>query len=269
MITLILTLAAGCGIFSLANWIADMGLGWSVFTGAAGAVALQVLAGIFIQKFVRRDMEAVQAVMVEGQKKLQAKMQRWQLRPPGSIQAAQKEVADDTRVFVREALGLTSRLEKYRLWVPMMDRQIATARLQLNWMIKDFAMVDRLLPKALLLDPMLSAIKMARMQMTGSPIEDIRKVYRKAVARARYNQNVIPAAAMSWIELKRGDVDGAFKTLTDALKKSDNETLKLNHAHLMNNLPAHFSNSALGDQWYGLMLEEPKVRMQRQRPVYR
>jgi hypothetical protein len=269
MITLILMVAAGCGVFSAANWLVDMGLGWSIFTGGVGAVAFQIAAGVFIQKLVKCDMDAVQAVMVDGQKKLQAKMQRWQMRPPGSIQAAQKEIADDTRVFVSEALKRTSLLEKYRWWVPMMDRQIATARLQLSWMIKDFAAVDRLMPKVLLIDPMLSAIKMARMYMAGAPLDEIRKVYRKAAGRARYNQNVIPAAAMSWIEVKRGDVDGAFRTLTEALKKSDNETLKANHAHLMNNRPAHFSKSALGDQWYGLLLEEPKVKMQRQRPLYR
>jgi hypothetical protein len=269
MITLLLTLAAGGCVFVTANWAVDMGLGWSIFMGVAGAVVSQVLVGGFIQKRVKRDMESVQAVLVEGQKKLQAKMQRWQMRPPGSLQAAQKEIAADTQVFVKEALARTGVLEKYRRWVPMMDRQIATARLQLSWMIKDFRAVDALMPKALLIDPTMAAIKMSRMQMTGADIGEIRKLYRKASSRVRYNQNVLLAAAMSWIEIKRGDVDGAFKTLTEALKKSDNETLKQNHAHLMNNRPAHFSNSGLGEQWYSLLLEEPKVRMQRQRQAFR
>ena len=69
--------------------------------------------------------------------------------------------------------------------------------------------------------------------------------------------------------MRRGDSDGAFKTLTDALKKSDNQTLKQNHELLMNNRVAHFSNSGLGDQWYSLLLEEPRMRAQRQRSVYR
>ena len=69
--------------------------------------------------------------------------------------------------------------------------------------------------------------------------------------------------------MQRNDSDGAFKTLTEALKKSDDATLKRNHEILMNNRVAHFSNSGLGDQWYSLMLEEPKVKMQRQRSVFR
>jgi hypothetical protein len=75
-------------------------------------------------------------------------------------------------------------------------------------------------------------------------------------------------AGWSWILVRRGMIDEAFRALTAALKNSDNETLKRNHECLMNNRTAHFNNSGLGDQWYSLLLEEPKVRMQRQRPVY-
>jgi hypothetical protein len=214
-------------------------------------------------------MDAVQAVLAAGQRRLQEKMQRWQLRPPGSVQAAQKEVADDTRVFVTEAIGKTECLRKYRFWVPLMGRQIATAQLQLCWMIKDFRRVDQLMPKAMFVDPTLSAIKIARMYMKGEPLPAMAKVYGKAVRRLRYNGNVLLAAAWSWIQVERGDVDGAFKTLTEALKKSDDATLKRNHEVLMNNRVAHFSNSGLGDQWYSLLLEEPKVKVQRQRSVFR
>ena len=244
-------------------------MGWSIFTGVVGFGVFQVTAGLMIQKRVKRDMDSVQAILMEGQKKIQQKMQRWQMRPPGSIQAAQKEIFEDTKVFVREALAQTEVLGKYRLWVPLMSRQIATAQVQLSWMIKDFKTVDQLMPKVICIDPMMSAIKMARMYMLDAPMADIRKVYEKGVRRTRYNGNVLLAAAMSWMQVQKGDVDGAFKTLTEALKNSDNATLKNNHEQLMNNRVAHFNNSGIGDQWYSLLLEEPKVRTQRQRSVYR
>lgn len=269
MITLILALAVGFGGFAAAQYVADFGTGWSIFSGLVCFGVFQGVFGVFIQKRVKRDMDGVQAVLVAGQRRLQEKMQRWQLRPPGSIQAAQKEIAEDTRVFVTEAIAKTECLSKYRFWVPMMNRQIATAQLQLCWMIKDFRRVDALMPKAIFIDPTMSAIKIARMYMKGEPSEAIAKAYNKAVRRVRYNGNVLLAAAWSWIQVQRGDADGAFKTLTEALKKSDDATLKRNHEILMNNRVAHFSNSALGDQWYSLLLEEPKVKMQRQRPVYR
>ena len=269
MITLIIAIAVAGGSFVVAYFAAGLGIGWSIFLGVIGFGVFQGVVGYLIQKRVKRDMEAVQRILVEGQKRLQTKMQRWQMRPPGSLQAAQKEIADDTRIFVKDALAQTETLRKYKLWVPMMERQIATARLQLSWMIKDFKTVDELMPKAMLIDPSMVAMKMARLYMTGGDMKEIGKLYEKGVRRTRYNGNVLLAAAMSWMQVQKGDVDGAFKTLTEALKKSDNATLRQNHENLMNNRVAHFNNSGIGDQWYSLLLEEPKVRMQRQRSVYR
>ncbi len=269
MITLIAALAVGAGGFCAAYFAAGIGAPWSVFLGLVSFGVFQGVVGFRLQKKVKADMDGVQAILLSGQKRIQEKMQRWQMRPPGSVQAAQREIFEDTKIFVREAIAKTETLRKYRLWVPMMERQIATAQLQLNWMIKDFRRVDELMPKAMLLDPSLVAVKMARMYMLGADMKDIERVYLKTVRRLRYNQNVLLAAAMSWMQVKKGDVDGAFKTLTEALKKSDNEALKQNHAHLMNNRVTHFNNSGIGDQWYSLMLEEPKVKTQRQHPVYR
>ena len=172
-------------------------------------------------------------------------------------------------MFVKAALAQTEVLKKYRLWVPMIDRQMATAQLQLNWMIKNFKRVDELMPKALMMDPTMVAMKLARLQMLDAPTADITKCYEKGVRRFKYNQAVLPAACYTCILVKRGETDAAFKALTAALKNSDNEVLKANHVHLMNDRPAHFTNSGLGDPWYSLMLEEPKVKTQRQRSVYR
>ena len=273
MITLFIALAVAFGGFSASYWGADLGMGWSAFLGVLSFIVFQLAFNFFIQRKVKADMAKVQGILEGGQKRLQQKMQRWQMRPPGSIQAAQKEIADDTRVFVKEALAETEALRKYRLWVPMIERQMATAQLQLNWMIRDFKAVDRLMPKAMFLDPMMSAIKMARMYMLDAPTEEIGKVYRKGARRLRYNQNVLLAAAWSWILVKRNgsadDGESAFKALSEALEKSDNETLKRNHEILMNRRVPQFSNSGLGDQWYSLLLEEPRVKTQRQRPVYR
>ena len=269
MITLALAIAVGGGAFAAAYVAGDWGMGWSVFAGIAGFGVFQGVAGYLIQKRVRRVMERVQSVLTDGQKQLQQKMQRWQIRPPGSLQAAQREIEADTRVFVKKALEQTNDLEVFKPWVPMMGRQIATAQFQLFWMIKEFKKVDELMPKALFMDPTMKAMKMARMYMLGKPTEEIAKVYTKAVRGLRYNQNALLAAAYSWILVQRKDIDGAYKALIHALEKSDNETLKANREHLANNRVAHFSNAGLGEQWYALMLEEPKVRQQRQRMQWR
>ena len=142
MATLLIALAVGGGAFAAAFFAADWGWGWSVTSGVVSFLAVQGTVGFLVQKRVKREMERVQAILADGQKRLQQKMQRWQIRPPGSIQAAQREIESDTKLFVRQALEQTKSLERFRLWVPLMGRQIATARLQLSWMIKDFKTVD-------------------------------------------------------------------------------------------------------------------------------
>lgn len=269
MITFAIAFLISAGVFSLTCFVFDAAIGWGVFFAVVAFVAFQVLVGLKLKKLVTREMAKVQGILADGQKRLQAKMQRWQFRPPSSVQAAQREMFEDTKVFVGEALKATEGLSKYRHWVPLIERQMATAQLQLNWMIKNFDKVDELMPKAMMMDPTLVAMKIARMQMLDLPVEAIAKVYARATRRLRYNQNVLLAACYSWILVKRGDADGAFKVLTEALKNSDNEVLKRNHECLMNNRVAHFTNSGLGDQWYTLMLEEPKIRTQRPRSVYR
>ena len=267
---MILAIAVGSGSFAAAYYAGGWGPGWSVFTGIVGFGVFQGVVVLSLQRRIKRDMEVVQNIILDGQKRLQVKMNRWYVRPPGSVKAAQKELLEDSKVFVREALAEVEKLSKYRLWFPMIERQIATAKMQLCWMIKDFKTVDEVMPKALFVDPTSVAMKMSRMYMTIAPTEAIEKVYRKGVRRLRYNQNVLLAATWSWILVKRNadkdDGESAFVALTEALKSSDNEVLKRNHECLMNKRVAHFSNSGLGDQWYSLLLEEPRNNAHTSRP---
>ena len=269
MFSILISVAVGLAVGLGLGLTGTLGYGWSSFCGVVAFGATQFVVGRILQKRVKGAMDAVQAVLLDGQKRLQAKMARWQMRPPGSIQAMQAEMARDQKVFVTEALARTEALRRFIPWVPMMARQIATAQFQLFWMIKDFRKVDELMPKALFFDPTMTAMKMARLYMRDKPTEEIAKVYEKAVRRLRYNQNVLLAAAYSWMLVQRKDIDGAFKALNRALEKSDNETLKANRDHLANNRVAHFTNSGLGEQWYALLLEEPKIRQQRQRMQWR
>ena len=272
MLTVILTALFGVGVgigLSPLGLGVCAGYGWSTFWGVVSFGVMNAIVGHMINKRVKAAMGAVQNILMSGQKQLQAKIARWQMRPPGSLQAAQDEIARDQRAFVKEAVEQTEPLHRFDLWVPLMKRQIATAQFQLYWMLKDFKKVDELMEKAFFMDPTMSAMRLARMYMLDKPSAEIGKVYEKAVRRVRYNQNVLLAAAYSWMLVKRNEIDDAFKVLTHALEKSDNETLKANRELLANNRVAHFTNTALGDQWYALLLEEPKVHQQRPRQQWR
>lgn len=269
MYTVLLAVSAGLVTGLLLAFFSDFGYGWSTFFGVLALGAGQIGMGFFFQRKVKAIMLHVQSILVDGQKRLQAKTARWQMRPPASLKEAQNEIARDQKVFALEALAVVEELRRYVRWVPFMARQIATAQFQLRWMIRDFKAVDALMPKALFFEPVMSAMKLARMYATDAARADMEKVYTKAVARLRYNQNELLAATWSWILLKRGETDDAFKALNAALKKSDSPVLKANRDHLANNRPSHFSNAGLGENWYQLFLEEPKVRAPRQRMSWR
>jgi len=272
MITLLIAIAVASGVFSVFHFAVGLGLGWSITLGIVSFIAFQVIVGLQLRKRVMRDMERVQAILLDGQKKIQAKTQAWQWRPPSSIAAAQKEIFEDTKVFVKEALAQTETLRRYRLWVPMIDRQIATAQLQLNWMVKDFKRVDELMPKALMMDPAMVAMKLARQYSNGAAVEEIEKTYRKARLRLRYNQSAFLSSVMAWIYVKRDRLDEAHRLLDQACKDNNTEqepgaSLVRNRDALANNRVKQFSNAAFADQWYALFLEEPKVRYERRAPA--
>ena len=178
MLTIALAVLVGLAV-GLGLSLSDaMGYGWSTFFGVVAFGATQFGTGFFLQKKVKAVMMSVQEALVEGQKRLQAKTARWQMRQmcqPGSMnmKEVQREIDRNTREFVTEALRRVEPLKRFKLWVPLMDKQIATAQFQLHWMIKDFKAVDELMPKAIFLDPMSTAIKIARMYMTNASTADI------------------------------------------------------------------------------------------------
>lgn len=280
MITIILALTAGIGVSCVAFYAGDFGLGWSIASGIGAFLVVQIAMSLSIRKRMMAAMGRVQAIMENGQKALSAKTARWQFRPPSSYKAAQDEIARDTKAFVREALSAVEELRRFKIWVPMIERQMATARLQLNWMIKDFEAADRDFEKAFIVGGAMSAMALARAKMKNASLDEMRKIYEKRSRRLKYNENALIAGTWSWILVKKGLgekdpaeakklFDEAFKVLGAALKNSDNAQLMANHVALMNNRPEHFTNSGLGDQWYTLWLEEPKIRMPRQHIKYR
>lgn len=263
MFTSILCVLWGCLLGLALGLSGTASAGWSIGWGVLGAVVAQVGAGLWLRRKVKTAMDRVQGVLMSGQKRLQQKVAQWQLHPPGSVKQAQLELEREQRVFVEQALERSRELERFYRWTPMLRRQVDTLRMQLYYQTKDFKKVDALLPNCLFLDPMTAAMKLARMHVNGA--DGAEKFFEKHVRRQRYGQGIILYALYSWMLVQRGDLAGAQKILVRACEKAENETLKRNREHLANNRVGHFSNAGLGEEWYALGLEEPKVKMQRQR----
>ena len=265
LINLFVALCVGLGLTlsGVTGW--GWGLVWGVLTLVAGQVGL----GWLLKRRMGALSDQVQAVMARAQAQMQAKVKRWQTRQMANPKAAEAELAKDRDAMIAEVQALLRPLERYRLWVPFLGRQLATMELQFAWQRKDFKRVDALLPRALLLEPTLACIKLARLWQREAPAEALDKAFRRAVRRTRYDTSALLYATYAWMLVKRGAIDEAFRILREGDERNENATLKANLDHLANNRLAHFSNAGFGEMWYALWLEEPKFHPRRVRDMGR
>ena len=265
MITVILNVLAAVAVGVVLTLAGASPWYWSIVWGALVLVAGQLAVGWVLRRRLGAVNAQVQAVMQAAQANMQAKLRRWRTRQMTNQKAAEAELARDRDAMIAEVQAILRPLERYRLWIPLLGRQLATMELQFAWQKKDWARVDELLPRALFVEPLLVCMKLARLWRREAPTEELRKVFRKATRRARYGTTALVYATYSWMLLKRGEVDEAFRALVEADKKNEHATLKANRDALANNRLAHFSNAGFGEEWYALFLEEPKLRAQRVR----
>jgi len=264
MYTILISLFLGTVVGSTLVWTHAARPVWVIVWGMVGVIVGQFSLGLILRGKVKAAMDAVQNVLLSGQKKAQQKINHWQMRPPGSLKQAQTELERDQRVFIEQALETSKRLEKYVPWTLMLDRQIATLRMQLYYQLKEFRKVDALLPKCMFMDPMSAAMKLARLHVRGETAA-ADKFFQKQTRRLRYGQGTILYALYAWMLVQRKEIEAAHKVLVRACEKMENETIKANRDHLANNRVTQFSNAGLMEEWYALGLEQPKVKMQRQR----
>lgn len=255
-----LAVALGLALTDVSAW------GWAVFFGILGFFGCQFLAGLFLKKKIKSEMEAVQGILLSGQKQIQEKTNTWRFRPPGSPKQAQIELMKMQHVFIEKALKQSSAFERYYKWSPLLKRQIATFRMQMYYQDRNFKEVDRLMPSCLFVEPISMAMKMARMYVRKDSGVD--QYFEKSVRRLRYGQGAIIYGLYAWICVKKGEIDKAIAALQRSDKHMENETLKHALEVLLNNRPKQFSLAGLGDEWYALGLEEPRIKYQRvtQRP---
>lgn len=254
---------AGLTLSGVSPW------GWSLLWGALVLVGGQLAMGWLLRRRMASVNDRVQAVLRQGQARMQAKVQRWRNKQMTNQKAAEAELAKDRDALIDEVQGILRPLGRYRLWVPLLGRQLATMELQFAWQRKDWARVDALLPRALLMDPMLSCIRLARLWQREAPTMELRKAFRKATRRARYGTTALLASAFAWMLVRRGETDEAYKVLVEADERNEHPVVKANRDALANNRLAHFSNAGFGEEWYALWLEEPKIKTRRMRDTGR
>lgn len=241
---------------------------WSAVIAFIVLLGVQLLIALLLRAMSKKITVILQSIMQETQFKLQTLQNRFMQRP-----TSQKEMM---RAFEREQYaGLDRMLDALKLYEPlyrwnfMLKKQVNSMRMMFLYQKKDFAGADALMPRCVFYDPQSVAMKMARMYTNKTP--GLEKFFKKKSRSLKGNDAVLPFALYSWILVKEEKYEDAIKVLSDAKKKTSNEVIAQNLDTLLNQKYKHFSNSRLGDIWYSLYLEEPKMpkAQQQQQMRYR
>ncbi|MBM4152737.1 MAG: hypothetical protein FJ220_04340 [Kiritimatiellaceae bacterium] len=242
--------------------ITEIGLGGLIFGGTAALILPQVIISFVLRKKVGKVQTELQDLLMNGQKLISRKVQQFQTKPGGNIKTLQRQIETDQKAVIKEALAFTSHLEPFKKWNILMGKQINSMRLQFFYQLKEFDKVDQLLAskniltKPLMVEPLLIALKMAR-QYSNQDIAGAETTFNRHIKWFRGNKGKLLYGLMSWIYMEKGETEKARILLGKAKEITADATLTQNWENLSNCKESLFSNAGLGDEWYGLYLEEP------------
>ncbi|MDD5697504.1 MAG: hypothetical protein PHH77_02710 [Victivallaceae bacterium] len=259
MFTLIVSLAFAL----LAGWLSSRvyGMAWIIVNSIAVFTGCWIGIGLFIRRQINKINTLIQDQMTEAQRKINRKLQIFQSRPGANVKSVQKSLENEQNAAIAEALKTTYRIDPYFKWNFLLRKQISTMRMMFYYQMKDFRKVDELLPDCLLFDPRATAFKIARLYKRGAP--GIDKLFRQKIKRLKGENAALLYGLYSWILVKNGETEKALQLLTEARKKVDHPTIVENREKLANGKVKQFSNSGLGELWYSLYLEEPKIKQKK------
>ena len=263
MISLVIAITAGIGTFLTLTQYTDLNIVWNTIIALTATIVVQLSFGLYFRKKVNSVTEAIQNVIMEGQKKVQRKANMFQNKPAGGIKHMQKLLEKEQQGSILKAIELTKELEPHFKWSLLLDKQVNTMRMQFYYQLGDLKKVDELMPSCLFMDTLTVAMKMARQYKNNDP--ELEKTFNSKIKKFKDERGAILYALYSWILVKRKETEKAFQLLTKAKEKLSNETILKNWEALANNKIKQFSNAGFGDEWYALRLENPKMKQKVQK----
>ncbi len=264
---------------------------WSIIFCILAFLAVQIIISLIVRKLSNRITAVLQGIMQETQRRITVKQNQFMRRPLGQdqmIQALEKEQAVGIDQMIK-ALDLYNPLY---LWQPMLKKQVNTMRMMFSYQKREFDKVDALMKNCFLMDAQSISMKMARMYANKETDKALDKFYRRKCFRFRGNDAVLTASVYAWILVKQAEkysaakaekqeaeegkkkadarIAAAVKALADAkVRTGDNPVIVKNWEALVNGKLKQFSNAQIGDTWYALHLEKPKMQKVQQQVRYR
>ncbi len=261
MLTLLISVAVSAASV-IACKVANTNPETAVFAGVSGFIVAYFLVSFLVRKKVTSVQNELQEQMMAGQKRMNWKIQQFQNKPGGNIKTIQRQLEKDQMELLQSALDFTKRLDPFKKWGSLMGRQITTMRMQFLYQLKKFEQVDAILATQglfkgpMMMEPMMIAMKMAR-QFKNDDVAGAEKTFKKRIKWFRGNKGTLLYGLMSWIYMKQEESEKARQLLLKGKEATGDETLAHNWELLSNCKDKSFSNAGLGDEWYGLHLENP------------
>jgi len=273
MLTLLCSLIIGIGVYCafLPGGFAAEHPTWTIVAAVCAFLATQIVISLILRKVTGRIQLQLQAIMQETQKRIQAKQNQF-MRRPLSQDAMLRELEKEQFAGIDRMIEGLKAFDGVCLWNLLLRKQVNTMKMMFLYQERKFDEVDALLPKCMLIDAQSVSMKLARMYVREEDDKKIDKFYKSKSRRFKGDELVLVVSTYAWIMVKRDRIDAASKALADAkaVRAKDNPILIKNWEMLVNGKPKHFSNSQIGDVWYALQLEKPKMpKMQQQRFAYR
>ena len=267
MLTLLFGFLIGSAVYFALSTFTGIGRASAIVVGVISMFLFQLLVMLVLRKVSARINEKLQAIMQETSAKMQSMQAQFMRRPVGQktmIQLLEKEQNAGLRKLI-ETLDLYKPLYWWNL---LMKKQVNTMRMIFLFQMKKFDEADALMDKCVFFDAQSVCVKMVRLYKRNEDPKVIDKFFRKKGSKFKGENAVLPYSLYAWILVKQERIDDAVKVLaTGKTKSGGNEVIAKNWDQLVNRKVKHFSNSGLGESWYALMLEEPKIQKVRQQPV--
>ena len=262
MLSILIAVVIGIGVGSAIGYDLQS-LPWGIVCGIVGYMVTQIVISLILRKKINAVQAEIQNQMIADKERINRQLSAFQQRQPGNLNGL-KQLADRLQTEVsRKLLESTERFRAFYLWSPLLNRQINAMKVQLHYQLRDYAEVDRLLPKTILADPLSLVIKLVRMYRHEDA--ELDKFYKKKCAGIKADNGAFLACVYAWIKLKQQNAPAALAALRAASKLSDHQVLLDNLNKLANDRKKDFSNAGFGEQWYALALEEYKPKPIRQK----
>lgn len=267
MLTILLGILSAGAVFTILKKTTEMHTFWEIVLAVFGFIAVQIIVSLILRSKMKKVQMNLQSVMMETQKNLERKQQNFIRQHNTNQVMLRMQLEAEQKRGIEAALAVCDQFQPMCKWNLMMKKQMVTMKMAFNYQMKNWEVVDELLPGCTFLDPQTVSMKLARMYKNKDAGLD--KFYKKGTRLLRKEAVVLPAATYSWILLKLDRKEDALKALNDALKKTDSAILTQNRDAIVNGKLKNFSNAELAESWYVLALEEPKMQKVQQKVVYR